>query len=141
MLADEAEYWWENARKRLEVAGTEIIRKNSKTEFLEKYFPADVRNKKEIEFIELKQGNKSVADYVAKFEELSRFCSYYNGVGAKGSKCIKFKSGLRLEIKQFIKYQEFRQLSVMVNKCRIYDEDSRARSNCYQSINEKKSGN
>ncbi|XP_050890076.1 uncharacterized protein LOC127095431 [Lathyrus oleraceus] len=40
---------------------------------MEKYFPSNVRNMKEIEFLELKQRNMTVADYDAKFEELSRF--------------------------------------------------------------------
>ena len=37
--------------------------------FLRKYFPEDVRGKKEIEFLELKQGSKSVVEYAAKFAE------------------------------------------------------------------------
>ncbi|XP_073222363.1 uncharacterized protein [Cicer arietinum] len=39
--------------------------------FLIKYFPEDIRNRKEMEFVKLKQGNMSVAEYAAKFEELS----------------------------------------------------------------------
>lgn len=61
-------------------------------------------SKKEMEFLGLKQGNMTVVDYAAKFEELSRFYPYYNAVGVEGSKCIKFKSGLHLEIKKFIGY-------------------------------------
>lgn len=72
--------------------------------FLENYFSTDIRIKKEIEFLELKQGNMTVADYAPKFEELSRFCPHYNGVEAEGSKYIKFESGLHPKIKQFIGY-------------------------------------
>ena len=39
---------------------------------MEKYFPEDVRNKKEMELLELKQGNMIVAEYGAKFKELVR---------------------------------------------------------------------
>jgi len=42
-------------------------------EFLDRYFPEDVRGKKEIEFLELKQGNMSVTEYAAKFVELAKF--------------------------------------------------------------------
>lgn len=49
-------------------------------------------------------------------EELMKFCPYYNGVAAEGSKCIKFESGLRPEIKQDIGYQEIHQFSVLVSK-------------------------
>ncbi|MCI92846.1 GRAS family transcription factor, partial [Trifolium medium] len=44
-----------------------------KREFWVKYFPADVRNRKVVEFLELKQGNMTVAEYAAKFESLSAF--------------------------------------------------------------------
>jgi hypothetical protein len=62
---------------------------------LRKYFPEDLRTKKEVEFLNLKQENRSVAEYVAKFEELSRFCPYINAEDAMVSKCVKFESGLR----------------------------------------------
>lgn len=80
MLAEEAEYRWDNARRRLEDTDTEITWENFKTKFLEKYFLVDVRTKKEIELLELKQGNMIAASYVVKFEKLSRLCPHYNGV-------------------------------------------------------------
>lgn len=54
MLVEEVEYWWDNARQRLENASTEITWENFKAKFLEEYFPTNVRSKKEIEFLELK---------------------------------------------------------------------------------------
>lgn len=75
-----------------------------------------------------------VADYAAKFEDLIRFCPYYNGVKYEESKCIKFENGLRPKIKQFIEYEEISQLPVLVNKCCIYDEDNRARSVYYKML-------
>ncbi|XP_028220276.1 uncharacterized protein LOC114401897 [Glycine soja] len=53
--------------------------------FLEKYFPKDVRNKNEMEFLELKQGNMTVAEYAAKFEELVRV-AYYRSIGPMKNK-------------------------------------------------------
>ena len=38
-------------------------------EFLNRYFPEDVHGKKEIEFLELKQGDMSVAEYATMFVE------------------------------------------------------------------------
>lgn len=141
ILYEEAEYWWDNARQRFQASGTVVTWVVFRVAFLKKYFPADMRNKKEIEFLNLSQGNMSVADYAAKFEELVRFCPHYNAAGAEESKCIKFESGLRPEIKQFIGYQEIRQFPVLVNKCRIYNEDSRARSAYYKSASDKRNGN
>jgi len=82
-------------------------------EFLGKHFLADVCNKKEIEFLELKQGSMSVSKYATKFEELSRFFPYINAAGAEVSKYFKFENGLRIEIKQFIRYQQIRQFSLL----------------------------
>ncbi|XP_050910061.1 uncharacterized protein LOC127123928 [Lathyrus oleraceus] len=79
-----------------------------------------------------------MAEYVAKFETMVKFCSYYNRVDAKTSKCLKFENGLRLEIKQGIGYQHIRRYVELVNKSRIYNEDNRARSAYYKSHSEKK---
>jgi hypothetical protein len=50
MLAEEAEYWWTNAKGRLEAGGA-VTWARFKTEFLRKYFPEDLRTKKEVEFL------------------------------------------------------------------------------------------
>lgn len=106
MLSEEDEDCWNNARQRLEAVDVKITCVVFMAESLEKHFPVGLRNKKEIEFLELKQGNMTVFEYVAMFEELVKFCPHYNGATAEGSKCIKFESRLRLEIKQGIWYQE-----------------------------------
>ena len=51
---EEAEYGWENTCQCLEVEGQDVTWDVFKRVFLEKYFPEDVRNKKELEFLELK---------------------------------------------------------------------------------------
>ncbi|MCI92742.1 pol polyprotein, partial [Trifolium medium] len=57
-----------NVKLRIGLDGVAIVWEIFKRKFLRKYFPADVKNKKVIEFMELKQGNISVAEYSAKFE-------------------------------------------------------------------------
>lgn len=52
----------------------------------------------------------------------------------EGLKCVKFESELCPKIKQFIGYQEIFKFSVLVNKCRIYNEDSRGRSAQYKML-------
>jgi len=95
-------------------------------EHLNRYFPEDVRGKKEIEFLELKQGDMSVTEYAAKFVELAKFYPHYTAETAEFSKCIKFENGLRAEIKRAIGYQKIRQFSELVSSCRIYEEDTKA---------------
>ncbi|XP_058728641.1 uncharacterized protein LOC131600505 [Vicia villosa] len=126
MLAVEADDWWLENRHRLEVAGEEITWVVFRREFLRKYYPEDVRGKKEIEFLELKQGNMSVTEYAAKFTELAKFYPYYDGAGAEFSKCIKFENGLRSEIKKAIGYQKIRIFPNLVDSCRIFEEDNNA---------------
>jgi hypothetical protein len=138
MLIGEAGDWWDNARQRLEVAGTMITWAIFKGEFLGKYFPEDVRVRKEVEFLELKQGDMTVVEYAAKFGVLIKFSPYYNVVDAEISKCIKFENGLRPEVKQFIGCQRIRRFADLVDASRIYDQDSRARNNYYKAASEKR---
>ncbi|XP_027364503.1 uncharacterized protein LOC113871606 [Abrus precatorius] len=72
MLVGEAEHWWRIARQQLVTDGTAIDWPTFRCRFLEKYFPEDLRRRKELEFLNLKQGSTSVGEYAAKFDELSR---------------------------------------------------------------------
>ena len=45
--------------------------------FMGKFFPASARHAKAREFLELKKGNMTVLEYVAKFIELARFDDDY----------------------------------------------------------------
>ncbi|CAJ2672550.1 unnamed protein product [Trifolium pratense] len=128
-LREEAIVWWRNVRLRIGVDGVAIVWETFKREFLRKYFPADVKNKKVIEFMELKQGNLSVAEYSAKFEALCVFSPHYNTVEAEEDKCVKFESGLRPDIKLLIGFSEIRDFPTLMTKARIYDfeKDTRFR--------------
>jgi hypothetical protein len=60
--------------------------------------------------------NLSITEYATKFKELSRFCPYINMEDAMVSKCVKFESGLRPEIYQYICFHEIRDaVKAMVN--------------------------
>ncbi|XP_058741847.1 uncharacterized protein LOC131614252 [Vicia villosa] len=60
MLDEEADDWWLSTCQRLKTTGEVITWAVFCREFLRKYFPEDVREKNEIEFLELKQGNLTV---------------------------------------------------------------------------------
>ncbi|XP_058766430.1 uncharacterized protein LOC131640031 [Vicia villosa] len=94
--------------------------------FLVKYYPEDVRGKKEIEYLELKQGEISVTEYAAKFVELENYYPHYTKETAEFSKCVKFENRLRSEIKKAISYQRICKFPDLVNCCKIYEEDSKA---------------
>src|ERR1044072_3143671 len=95
MLTGEAENWWTQAKQRLAQENQEITWPVFKVAFLAKYFPEDVKGRKEVEFLELKQGNMTVGQYAAKFEELAQFLLSYRNAADENSKCIKLGNGLR----------------------------------------------
>eukprot|EP00261_Vitis_vinifera_P040692 XP_019081935.1 PREDICTED: uncharacterized protein LOC109124301 [Vitis vinifera] len=72
MLDKEADHWWRMTRRLLEDQGP-ITWRQFREAFYKKYFPDSVRRQKGGEFIRLEQGDMTVAQYEAKFTELSRF--------------------------------------------------------------------
>ncbi|KAL8155318.1 hypothetical protein AgCh_000627 [Apium graveolens] len=71
MLKGEANYWWESKRN---LETDVVIPWDRFTRlFLDKYFPRFMETQMEIRFLELKQDKMIVAEYEAKFTELSRF--------------------------------------------------------------------
>jgi hypothetical protein len=138
MLAEEGDDWWVSLLPVLEQDGAVVTCAVFRREFLNRYFPEYVRRKKEIEFLELKQGDMSVTEYAAKFVKLAKFYPHYTAETAEFSKCIKFENGFRPEIKRAIGYQKIRQFSELVSSCRIYEEDNKAH---YKIKNERRSKN
>ncbi|XP_058782997.1 uncharacterized protein LOC131657641 [Vicia villosa] len=114
---DKAQAWVKAIEKIFRVMnyGIEVSWALFRDAFLEKYYSGDVCGKKEVEFLELKQGNRIVAEYAVKFQKLIKFCPHYNTANAERYKCLKF-----------------------VNKNRIYDEDSRDSASHYKYLNDKK---
>ncbi|XP_050909497.1 uncharacterized protein LOC127123310 [Lathyrus oleraceus] len=100
MLEKEVKDWWRNIVQRFDKDDIEVTWALFRDAFLENYFPEDVDGKKEFEFLELKQGNGTVVEYAAKFEELIKFCPHYNTVNDERFKCLKFVNGLRPDIKK-----------------------------------------
>ena len=64
------------------------------------YYSHDVRKTKEWKFLSLKQGEMSIIEYAAKFNELNRFAP--NQVTTKEMRMDHSEQGLKGEIKQII---------------------------------------
>ncbi|GMH03676.1 hypothetical protein Nepgr_005515 [Nepenthes gracilis] len=75
-LYGEADHWWIIKKKFLNQEMEVITWDRFLEVFNEKYIPKSFREKMEEEFICLRQGGSSVAQYGAKFLELSRFAPY-----------------------------------------------------------------
>ena len=69
-------------------------------EFTEKYTPEVYRDRKKIEFLELKQNGLSVVDYEVQFMRLSRYAP--EEIATNELKRKKFERGLNLEIREKI---------------------------------------
>jgi len=82
------------------------------------YYSHDVRRAKEREFPPLKQGEMSVIEYLAKFNELSRFVP--NQMATEEMRMDHFEKGLKGEVKQIIaryaytNFQEMYQRAVKI---------------------------
>ena len=70
MLQHGARHWWDStARSRPQ--GHMWTWEEFKELFLKKYYPTNIRNQKEAEFLMLKQGSMTLVEYERKFDELS----------------------------------------------------------------------
>ncbi|XP_058725865.1 uncharacterized protein LOC131597173 [Vicia villosa] len=122
---EEADDWWVATRAELDTDGIAITWAVFKREFMRRYFPKDVRGKKEIKFLELKQGSMTVPDCASKFVELAKYYARYtNDEAGEFLKCIKFENGFHDEIKQGIRYQRIRRFTDFVDCSRIFEEDN-----------------
>nr|KYP51943.1 hypothetical protein KK1_026153 [Cajanus cajan]KYP55778.1 hypothetical protein KK1_002003 [Cajanus cajan] len=132
MLVGEAEYWWDSTRRLLEGGRIIITGEVFRAKLFEKYFPNDVRKAKEIEFIQLKQGNMIVGEYAFKFEELGKYSALFYHPDER-MKCIKFEDGLRPELRKAVGILEISNFPILIHKCRFlegfdHNKDNRPKS-------------
>ncbi|XP_026417219.1 uncharacterized protein LOC113312697 [Papaver somniferum] len=73
-LGGEATRWWDMTRRSRNDGMFTWV--EFRLAFLNKYFPQTARNQRMIEFMLLTQRNMTVAQYQAKFEELSHFAPH-----------------------------------------------------------------
>ncbi|XP_073152485.1 uncharacterized protein [Henckelia pumila] len=96
LLQDDAALWWEGMEKIVNPATLPWA--EFKKLFFEKYFTADVRARLKTEFMSLRQGDLSVAQFVVKFE---RGCHFVPLIGDdEKEKLEHFLVGLRPTIRR-----------------------------------------
>ena len=97
-LEGESQIWWDWAKVSRDL---ETMTWGDFLElFMSKFFPASTRHAKAREFLELRQGGRTVLEYVAKFTELTHFKDDY--VANDMAKVRKFEVGLKLSIRSKI---------------------------------------
>ena len=91
LLRDEAYQWWLTVKE-----GTQpdqLTWEFFKTAFQGKYVGASYVEARRREFLNLTQGDRSVAEYEAEFLRLSRYAC--GMVATEYERCIRFEDGLR----------------------------------------------
>ncbi|XP_028083648.1 uncharacterized protein LOC114284895 [Camellia sinensis] len=89
--------------------------------FYKKYCPQSIQDRKVLEFENLKQGNKTVAEYEIQFTELAHFAPHL--VDTDYKKARKFEGGLRDSILEKInvlkvqKYVDVLDRAIIVEEC------------------------
>ncbi|XP_052732489.1 uncharacterized protein LOC128196275 [Vigna angularis] len=122
MLTGEASHWWSSARMILEGARTPITWDLFKRKFYREYFPDTLRYAKEVEFLELVQGNMSVSEYTNHFKHLLRFNTM---TVDEEWQCRKFENGLRGDIKLLVKGHCLREFPTLVEMTRDMEKTKR----------------
>ena len=99
----EAEFWWRIVKPR---ASEPVLNWSQLKALMDaQYYRRDVRKVKDREFLCLKQGEMSVMEYAAKFNELSHFAP--NQVTTKEMRMDHFEQKLRGEVKLIIGGQTY----------------------------------
>ncbi|XP_052734205.1 uncharacterized protein LOC128196732 [Vigna angularis] len=115
LLTGGASHWWSSAQMILEGTGTPITWDLFKKKFYKEYFPDTLRYAKEVEFLELVQGNMSVSEYTDRFKHLLRF----NTMKVDEEwQCRKFENGLRGDIKLLVRGHRLREFPALVEMAR-----------------------
>ncbi|XP_047943038.1 uncharacterized protein LOC125189854 [Salvia hispanica] len=99
LLQCDAYYWWETVPQAM-IQPPVLSWDDFLREFSNKYMPAVYCDEKQKEFLSLKQGAMSVADYEVKFTQLSRYASAL--LPTEQDKCRRFEDGLIYEIRSKI---------------------------------------
>ncbi|KAL8147950.1 hypothetical protein AgCh_005326 [Apium graveolens] len=120
LLKGEANYWWE-AKKNMETDAIITWERFSQL-FLGKYFSRFMENQMELKFLELKQNNLSVAEYEAKFTELSRFVPEF--LSTEEKKARRFQQGLKPWIPNRVAILELTDYATLVQKATIVEAGS-----------------
>ncbi|XP_073049514.1 uncharacterized protein [Primulina eburnea] len=91
--------------------------------FYDKYFPRDVQSQKVKEFLELKQGNMSMQEYILKFEEGCQFAPYLASNDIE--KGENFLRGVRAEIKRDVQMSKAASYKEIIEKARMAEQDEK----------------
>ena len=100
MLKGDAGHWWEMTNRAHNVSNSLITWFKFKELFNQKYFPKELRNEKEFEFLRLTQGSMTLVEYKRKFKQFSLFGPYL--IDTEQQKINHFVGGLKSDIRKHV---------------------------------------
>ncbi|KAL1191713.1 hypothetical protein V5N11_013435 [Cardamine amara subsp. amara] len=125
-LEGDAHTWWESVttRRGRMVRSWEEFRE----EFNNKYFPQEALDRLESQFLDLRQGSKSVREYEAEFNSLKRYAG--RDLEDERVQIRRFMRGMRLELHNRCLMRDYRSMADLVEKAAVIEsgmiaEDSR----------------
>ncbi|GAU47915.1 hypothetical protein TSUD_404680 [Trifolium subterraneum] len=108
--------WWEGVRAYMTASQMEMTWANFRRLFIDHYIPESYRMSMERELIELKQAGKSVAEYIAKFNELVRYVADGDDAPTEAWKIKKYRFGLRADIAHDVSMQPVASFGELIQK-------------------------
>ncbi|XP_073119722.1 uncharacterized protein [Henckelia pumila] len=128
MLKEDAALWWEGAV--IGVNLTTLTSANFRTMFFEKYYTAEERGRLIREFMSLRQGDKSVAEYV---KQLERGCHFAPLIANDEQERLRhFTDGLRLDIKHDVFMADVANYSASVKRALRSEQGRKEMQAAYQ---------
>ena len=119
MLTGEAEHWWSSTRSILEERDEPVTWEVFRERFLLEYFLESIRYAKEVEFLQLTQGRKTVMEYAERFKHLIRF---YTLPLDEEWRCRKFENGLHGDIRLMVAPLSIKDFAALVEKARVMEK-------------------
>ncbi|XP_073152007.1 uncharacterized protein [Henckelia pumila] len=144
MFHDDAHVWWNGAKAALNL--TTLTWNGFKDVFYGKYFTVSTRNRLAREFLEIRQGNMSIAEYVKKFERGRYFVPMISGDPAEELK--HFTEGLNAFIRKDVRLSGAKNYKDAVDQAMLSEKDrndiireSQAKRSSYQNRDQKGNAN
>ena len=137
-LEGPAKEWWRVIEEKWVAEGRQYLWKSFLEEFRKKFIPKVVRQRREEEFIALKQRMMTVEQYETQFAKLSKYAP--DMVNTEEKRMRRFLQGLRIEIQQFLATAQMNTYADMVEYAqKIEDCDNKRKD--LQNSQRARSGN
>ncbi|XP_022891954.1 uncharacterized protein LOC111406814 [Olea europaea var. sylvestris] len=115
MLINDAGHWWDSeTHTKTAEQLCNLTWNQFKESLMGKYFSRPLRDQKEVEFLQLAQGNLPLGGYERKFEQLSRYAPHM--VNTELTKTKRFEMGLKPEIKGIMAAQQYTTYAEVVRR-------------------------